>query len=69
METRPKDSSSGGGKSREEVVQDKAKELLSKLPPDYNLNEVKEQIGKLSGPKLFPASEKGTNIPLNIFLS
>lgn len=33
METRPKESSSGGGKSREEIVQDKARELLSKLPP------------------------------------
>lgn len=33
METRPKDSSSGGGKTREEIVQDKARELLGKLPP------------------------------------
>jgi dynein heavy chain len=31
METRPKDSSVGGGKTREEIVQEKAKELLSKL--------------------------------------
>ena len=42
METRPKDSSGGGGKSREEVVQDKAKELLNKLPQDYVIIEVKE---------------------------
>ena len=32
METRPKDSSSGGGKTREEYVFDYAKELSSTLP-------------------------------------
>ena len=68
METRPKDSSGGGGKSREEVVQDKSKELLAKLPPDYIITEVKEGIKKLPGPKLFPSAEKGFAIPLNIFL-
>ena len=68
METRPKDSSGGGGKSREELVQDKAKELLSKLPPDYIILEVREGIKKLPGPKIFPATEKGFAIPLNIFL-
>lgn len=41
METRPKEASSGGGKSREEQVQDKARELLSKLPTDYNMIEVR----------------------------
>lgn len=35
METRPKDSGGGGGKTREELVQEKSKEMLSKLPPDY----------------------------------
>ena len=69
METRPKDSSVGAGKSREEIVQDKSKELLAKLPPDYIDIEVKELINKLPGPKLFPSSEKGMVIPLNIFLS
>jgi len=32
METRPKDSSGGGGKSREEVCQEKARDILTKLP-------------------------------------
>ncbi len=41
METRPKDSSGGGGKSREEIVQEKAKDILTKLPQDYNINEVR----------------------------
>lgn len=35
METRPKDSSVGGGKTREEIVQDKGKEMLKNLPSDY----------------------------------
>lgn len=51
METRPKESSTGGGKSREEIVQDKARELLSKLPPDYNMGDVRETCKKLPGPK------------------
>jgi len=42
IDTRPKDSSAGGGKTREEIVQDKAKDLLSKLPPDYVDAEVRD---------------------------
>lgn len=66
METRPKDGGSGGGKSREEIVKDKSKELLSKLPPDYNENEVREKIKRLAGPKLL--NDRGMTVPLNIFL-
>ena len=51
METRPKDSSSGGGKTREEIVQDKARELLVKLPINYIDVEVREQVKKLVGPR------------------
>lgn len=36
----PKDSSTGGGETREAVVQRLADELLEKLPPDYNPHEV-----------------------------
>ena len=42
MDTRPKDSGGGGGKTREEIVQEKARELLSKLPPDYIDLEVRD---------------------------
>lgn len=66
METRPKESSSGGGKTREELVQDKAKEILQKMPADYNLVDVREMVKKLGGPK--GLSDKGFAIPLNIFL-
>ena len=34
MITRPKDSGSGGGKTREEIVSDKASELRSKVPEE-----------------------------------
>lgn len=67
MDTRPKESSGGGGKTREEIVKDKAMELLAKLPIDYNPIEVRELIKKLSGPKALGAS--GYAVPLNIFLS
>lgn len=36
----PKDSGSGGGETREAVVQRLADEMLEKLPPDYNPHEV-----------------------------
>ena len=59
---------SGGGKTREEIVQDKAREMLSKIPPDYIDLEVREMVGKLGGPNPKVSSEKGMTIPLNIFL-
>lgn len=42
METRPKESGGGTGKTREEIVQEKAKELLGKLPGAYVDAEMKE---------------------------
>lgn len=66
METRPKEASGGGGKTREEMVKEKVEELLSKMPIDYNENEVRELIRKLQGPKNLGGS--GTSVPLNIFL-
>ncbi|NWU79189.1 DYH5 protein, partial [Onychorhynchus coronatus] len=53
----PKDSSSGGGQTREAVVQRLADEMLEKLPPDYNPHEVKVQLQKM-----------GAIQPINIFL-
>jgi dynein heavy chain len=66
METRPKESSGGSGKTIEEMVKEKVEELLSKMPIDYNENEVKELIRKLPGPRALGAI--GTAVPLNIFL-
>jgi dynein heavy chain len=66
IQTRPKDSSSGGGKTREEIVQDQCKEYLLKIPTDYNISEVKELLRKLPGPK--GLAEKGLAVPLNVFL-
>ena len=69
METRPKDSGGGGGKTREEEVLDRAKDYLSKLPPDYIDVEVRDLIRRLPGPRNLPADQnKGFAVPLNIFL-
>jgi dynein heavy chain, axonemal len=40
--------------------------VRSKLPPDYNLTEVREIIKKISGPK--GLNDKGMTVPLNVFL-
>jgi len=50
-ETRPKDTNSGGGQTREEMVQEKAKEILTKLPPDYLILDVRKQVEKVQGPR------------------
>eukprot|EP00743_Colponemidia_sp_Colp-15_P002217 GILK01002403.1.p1 GENE.GILK01002403.1~~GILK01002403.1.p1 ORF type:complete len:1329 (-),score=303.46 GILK01002403.1:72-3644(-) len=62
--TQPKDATSSSGKSREEIVREKALELSAKLPEDYKPETYREQIRKLKG----PTGDKGFNIPLNIFL-
>ncbi|VDN09098.1 unnamed protein product [Dibothriocephalus latus] len=53
----PKDSSGGGTETRESVVYRLAKEMESKLPPDYNPFEVKDRLEKMDYLK-----------PLHIFL-
>ena len=56
--TQPKTSGGGSGQSREDIVYDKAGELLLKLPEDYVAEDYKPKIRALGG----------TEIPLNIFL-
>lgn len=41
-ETRPKESGGFGGKTREELAKDKAKEILQKIPSEYIDLEVRE---------------------------
>uniref|UniRef100_A0A8C4K5I7 Dynein heavy chain 5, axonemal-like n=1 Tax=Dromaius novaehollandiae TaxID=8790 RepID=A0A8C4K5I7_DRONO len=53
----PKDGSTGGGETREAMVQHLAEEMLEKLPPDYIPHEVKAQLWKM-----------GDIQPMNIFL-
>lgn len=57
-DTQPKQASGGGGRSMDDVVIDKATELLEKLPADYVEEEYKLKIRKLGG----------LTEPLNIFL-
>ena len=52
--------------SKDEICQEKARDLRSKLPTDYNLTEVRETIKKIAGPK--GLADKGMNVPLNVFL-
>jgi len=57
-ETQPKGGGGDGGVSREDVVHEKASELLKRLPEDYQEDEYKAKIRKLGG----------MTIPMNIFL-
>lgn len=43
MSIQPKESSGGGGETREDAVSRQAKEMLSKLPKDYDPFEVRER--------------------------
>ena len=46
MNIQPKDSSAGGGETRESIVRRQADDMLSKLPDDYIPHEVSEHLDK-----------------------
>ena len=48
LNIQPKDSGSGGGETREEVVYKQADEMLDKLPPDYVPHEVKHSVANIA---------------------
>lgn len=66
LETRPKDAGGGGGPTREEMVVEKCREILSKLPPYYNMLDVRETLKKTGPPR--GLTDKGLSIPLITFL-
>lgn len=67
LDTQPKDSSGGSGKSREEEVKDNLQQNLIKLlPADFIMLEVEERLRTMKGPK--GLSETGKSVPLNVFL-
>lgn len=66
IETQPKDSGGGAGKTTDEIVRDICMDLLGKMPIDFVEEVFRAQIQKLKGP---PAcADKGFAAPLNIFL-
>jgi dynein heavy chain len=70
LDTQPKDSGGGSGKSREEEVKDKLQvDLLPQLPVDFNWLDVQDRLKNLKGPKSLSEAGKNDTIPLNIFLS
>jgi len=66
IETQPKDSGGGSGKTVDEVVRDQCLELLGKMPADFVEEIFRAQIQKLKGPP--GCGDKGFAAPLNIFL-
>jgi dynein heavy chain len=67
VDTMPKDSGGGSGKSLEEEVKEKLQnELIKLLPPDFIEVEVDEKLKNLKGPKSL--SDTGKAVPLNVFL-
>ncbi len=71
MEIRPKEGGSGDGKSMDDIVKDSVNDFISKLPPAYDLKQVREQVNKLGGPPKLQAGgkpAKGMDVPLNVFL-
>merc|ERR1711881_276840 len=66
IETQPKDSGGGSGKSVDEVVKEQCLALLDQMPPDFVEEIFRAQITKLKGPP--NCGDKGFAAPLNIFL-
>jgi dynein heavy chain len=57
MNVQPKESGGSGGETRESAVLRTSSDLLVKMPVDFNLVKVKQQIEKLGG-----------TMPLNVCL-
>lgn len=71
LEIRPKEGGGGEGKSVDEQVKDTVNDFLSKMPPIYDLKNVRDSVNKLGGPpKLLAKGKqaKGLDVPLNVFL-
>lgn len=68
IDTQPKDTGGGSGKSREEEVKEKLeKELIPMLPADFIELDIKDRLRVMKGPR--GLTDTGLNVPLNVFLS
>jgi dynein heavy chain len=61
MNIQPKESSGGGGETREDTVLKQVKARLDELPPDYNMVYVKKRVKQID-------KDRETLSPLSIFL-
>ena len=69
IDTQPKESGGGEGKTMEECVKDMLlNELIHKLPKDYVEVEYKQLISRMKGPK-FMTDKRGLEVPLCVVLS
>lgn len=69
IDTQPKDSGGGSGKSKEEEVKEKLeKDLLPSLPQQFVMIDVLDRLKNLKGPRGLGEPGKNDTIPLNIFL-
>lgn len=65
IDTAPKSSGGGSGKTKEEEVKDLCGSLSKQLPDDFIEVEYKEALSRLSIPRGLSATK---NVPLNVFL-
>ena len=67
QDTQPKQSgASSSSKSSDEIVKEKALDILSKLPPDFDEETFRAQIAKHKGAP--GTADRGFQAPLNVFL-
>eukprot|EP00928_Gymnodinium_smaydae_P021973 TRINITY_DN18608_c0_g3_i2.p1 TRINITY_DN18608_c0_g3~~TRINITY_DN18608_c0_g3_i2.p1 ORF type:complete len:2564 (-),score=332.72 TRINITY_DN18608_c0_g3_i2:161-7795(-) len=66
IETQPKESGAGVGKSVDDIVKEQVSDLLARMPPDFVEEVFRAQIQKLRGPP--KVDDKGFLAPLNTFL-
>jgi dynein heavy chain len=83
VETQPKESGVGAGKSMDDIVKEMANDLMARMPLDFVEEEFRVKVSKLKGPpklpedqgrfrqpeaKQAPEVQGGSLAPLNIFL-
>jgi len=66
MDTLPKDSGGGGGKTMDQIVKEICQDYVEQMPEDFIEEIYRAQVAKLKGPP--NTADRGFAAPLNIFL-